>query len=408
MHLPVVGLVAPVALWLLVVLVLPVTAQNVPKLSKDAYVSVLTILPGEPMYTAFGHTAIRVRDDSLGIDAVYNFGTFDFDTDWFYLKFAKGLLDYRLARNRFEDVLSAYTQEGRPIIEQRLAFDEQQRQIMVLKLEDNYLPENRYYRYDFFFDNCSTRPRDVIEYVVGDRVLGTDRAGGSTFRDLIDTYIVPRPWAHFGIDILLGSLTDRPATDRERLFLPDELMEALDSSSVAGITVATRTDTLFWPRGYDRGNSASQVGRMFGSIFGILFGPLFIFVTLFVLGTAVNFTPMKGHIAIRYFDVALFSIAGLMGLVILFVWFGTQHTVTQENWNILWALPTHLFAAVALIRNRRTRFTRVYFWVAAIACTGLLVGWPLIDQGLHQAVIPIALLLIVRAAFRAKEHSVVT
>ncbi len=380
--------------------------------------SVLTILPGEPMYSAFGHTAIRVRDDSLGIDAVYNFGTFDFDTDWFYFKFARGLLDYRLARNRFQDILSAYTREARPIIEQRLAFDEQERQILVLRLEDNYLPKNRFYRYDFFFDNCSTRPRDVIESVAGDRSLGADLTGGSTFRDLIDPYISPRPWTHFGIDILLGSLTDHPATNRQRLFLPVELMVALDSASIDGESLVARTDTLFWPRGYRRASAAppfssefdkspsGMLGRMsggmLGALFGTLFSPLFILVALLAFGVAVIFTPMKERDAIRYFDAVLFLTAGAAGIIILFLWFGSQHTVTGENWHILWALPTNLLAAVALFRDRVTAWTRAYFWAASIACACLLAGWAVIGQDLHLAVIPLAVLLLVRAAYRAR------
>jgi hypothetical protein len=364
-------------------------AQSVPKLSDDAYVSILTILPGEPMYSAFGHTAIRVRDDSLGIDAVYNFGTFDFETDWFYLKFLRGLLDYRLARNRFEDVMAAYTEEGRPIIEQRLAFDEPERQVLVLRIENNYLPENRFYRYDFFFDNCTTRPRDVIESVVGAPVLGTEVLGADSFRDLIDPYIMPRPWTDFGIDIVLGVLTDRRATARERLFLPDELMAALATVSVDGEPVTAQTDTLFWPRGYERQQSVPP------------FNPLSLLVAMLLIGVAVIFTPWKEHTAVRYFDAAVFGFAGIAGLVILVLWFGTYHTVTGSNWNLLWALPTHVVVAVAIIRNRLGTLMKVHLLIAAVLCGLLLATQVVIGQTFHTAVVPLCILLLVRAAYRA-------
>lgn len=365
-------------------------AQRVPTLSRDAYASVLTILPGTPMYSAFGHTAIRIRDDSLGIDVVYNFGTFDFDTDWFYLKFARGLLDYRLARNHFEDVLAAYTEERRPIIEQRLALDGDERRVMVLRLEENYLPENRFYRYDFFFDNCSTRPRDVIDTVVGSHILGTDSTGNASFRELIDPYIAPRPWTHLGIDMLLGSKTDRLATSRERMFLPDELMSAIGSATLRGEPLVSETDTLFWPRGYDRPTSVP------------ILGPGLLLVVLLVLGVAVIFSPLREKPAVRYFDAGLFLVAGLAGFVMIFLWFGTQHTVTRDNWNLLWALPTHVLAAVALFRNYVTNLTRTYFGATAVLCALLLAGWFLIGQEFHWAIGPLVGLLLVRAAYRAR------
>jgi hypothetical protein len=368
------------------------SGQAIPTLSDDAYVSVLTILPGSPLYSAFGHTAIRVRDDSLGIDLVYNFGTFDFNTDWFYFKFARGLLDYRLARNRFEDVLTAYTEEKRPIIEQRLDLDKGEIQSFVLRLETNYLPENRYYRYDFFFDNCSTRPRDVIENAVGRHTLGSKEPSESTFRELIEPYIVPRPWTDFGIDVALGSRTDRPATLRQRLFLPDELMAALDTTNIGSQPIVLVTDTLFWPRGYE---------RMHGSP---LFGPLLVMLLLLVYGGAIAFTNVRRHVAARYFDAALLIFAGLAGLVIVFLWFGTQHTVTRDNWNLLWALPTHLVAAALLLKRVGGSALRIYFAVSAVLAGLVAVVWLLDLQDFHGAIVPLVALLVLRLVDRARNR----
>ena len=363
-------------------------AQGVPTLSRDAYASILTILPGEPLYSAFGHTAIRIRDDSSRIDVVYNFGTFDFDTDWFYLKFARGLLDYRLARNRFGDVLQAYTREERPIIEQHLSLSAQQLQTIVLRLEQNYLPENRFYRYDFFFDNCSTRPRDVVEGVVGDRLLD-DTPGSESFRGLVNTYINDRGWTEFGINVLFGAVTDRPATARERMFLPNELMYSLDDARIGANPAVTATDTLFWPRTYQT------------TSLNYLISPAFILTLLLMLGTLLAFSNVAEHRVGRIADVVLFGLTGLAGLVLLLMWFGTEHSVTKQNWNLLWALPTNLVLAYRLSRPLDNP-GRILLWIAVAGCGIVFVMWLAGIQSFHTAVAPLVLLIAVRAGFRLR------
>lgn len=362
----------------------PAHGQSVPRLSSEAYISVLTILPGEPLYSAFGHTAIRVRDDSLGIDAIYNYGTFDFDTDWFYVKFARGLLDYRLARDRFADVLRVYTGEQRPIIEQRLLLEASEIQGLVLGLERNYLPENRFYRYDFFFDNCSTRPRDVLETVSGDRTLGTDVSRDESFRDLIRPYLIDRPWTRFSIDMLLGSLTDQPATDRQRMFLPDGLMHALNDTRSGSRPLSAAADTLFWPRGYERGSRS------------FWFGPTIIFFVLLVGGTVMAFRPPPSARFLEVFDASLFFVTGMVGVVILALWFGTQHTVTGLNWNILWALPSHLGLTYAIARGTVGRFWKSYLFMTLGAMGAAMATWVAGFQTFHPATIPLVLLIAVR------------
>jgi hypothetical protein len=366
--------------------------QQVPLLSEDAYISVLTILPGEPLYSAFGHTAIRVRDDSMGIDAVYNFGTFDFDTDWFYLKFARGLLEYRLARNLFEDVYRAYSDERRPIIEQRLNLDPSQRQLAIAKLEENSFPENRHYRYAFFFDNCSTRPRDLIEELAGGRKLEPPSAGQETFRQLIEPYIAPRPWTHFVIDVLLGPATDHVAEPRDRLFLPDELMAALEVPLEGDVLVAS-SDTLFWPRGYERPRPSRFPG------------PLFFMTLLLAVGTVLLFVPGRDHRLVRNLDATVLFFSGLVGLAIAFLWFVSEHAVTRYNLNILWAVPLHLLAASLVVRSWGGRIMQVYFVGTAILAAGMLSVAGMVQQAIPAAAIVLTLLLLIRSVYLARQAS---
>ncbi|MDP2470882.1 MAG: DUF4105 domain-containing protein, partial [Candidatus Palauibacterales bacterium] len=194
-------------------------------LSDAARISLVTILPGEKVYSLFGHNALRVYDPGRGIDTAYNYGTFDFGNPLvFAAVFAYGALDYRLTRQDFERMVAYYpAEEGRPIIEQQLALDATQRERIFRFLEWNALPENAYYRYDFYYDNCATRIRDVLEGVLGDGLLADTTDPGTTMRQLLDPYLAERTWLHFGMDAGQGLPADADATWRTELFLPDRL-----------------------------------------------------------------------------------------------------------------------------------------------------------------------------------------
>ena len=223
-------------------------AQDLPDLSPEAEVSLLTMLPGDEVYALFGHTAFRIADPALGLDRTYNYGTFDFEQPFFVVRFARGLLDYQLSVAPFERTLAEYRYMERPIIEQRLDLSPEAKQRLFRFLETNYLPENRAYRYDFFFDNCSTRPRDALEAALGRRPDYNDYRAGSTatFRDLLQPYLDGAPLTDLGIDLGLGAPTDRVATHREAMFLPLELMRAYDAATLDGRPLVAATDTLFW------------------------------------------------------------------------------------------------------------------------------------------------------------------
>ena len=149
-------------------------AQEVP-LSETATASVLTCGPGDDFYTTFGHSAIRIQDTANGIDLVYNYGTFDFNTPHFYWMFMRGQLDYMLGRSSYEEFMEEYDFYGRAVWEQQLTMEWQQVANLYLLLETNYLPEYRHYRYDFFRDNCATRVRDVIYSAWGGEGLELNR-----------------------------------------------------------------------------------------------------------------------------------------------------------------------------------------------------------------------------------------
>ena len=211
----------------------PLHAFYPDSLSADAEVSLLTISPGDELYMGFGHSAVRVVDPQNRLDRIYNYGTFSFDEPGFYIKFCRGQLDYQLSAYDYKYAYLMYTREERSMKEQVFRMTPQMKQAVYEALETNHLKENRRYRYDFFFDNCATRIRDIFESALGESFTiyeSNDR--DLTFRNYIDQYLVPMQWADFGIDLVLGAKTDYPASAREAMFLPDYLFEGFDKATI--------------------------------------------------------------------------------------------------------------------------------------------------------------------------------
>ncbi len=328
-------------------------------------VSLLTMLPGHEVYSLFGHSAIRVRSDARGLDRTYNFGTFDFDQPFFMVRFARGQLDYVLDTAPFQDDLAQYQYLGRPIIEQRLVLTPAAAETLLSNLETNALPENRAYRYDFFFDNCSTRLLDAIERATTEAGQGplqlAPAAAHPTFRQLLAPYTRGTPTLAMGMDLGIGTPADRVATDREQTFLPVGLADALDRATVGGKPLVAARDTLFWVPGAgvvpDRTEPAVPIAAL---------------VLLLAWGAAALRPRRLGWLG-RTADAVLFGVAGIAGVVVAFLWFATDHTVTGPNLNLLWAFPAHLGLAWAAGRGALSRPWRVYAALAAAGAVAALV-----------------------------------
>jgi len=366
------------------------TEPPLPALSEAAEVSMLTMLPGREVYSLYGHTALRVRDPLLGMDRTYNYGTFDFNQPNFVIRFLRGQLDYQLAAAPFERTLAEYHFLGRPILEQKLALDAAERQEVFRYLEANLLPEHRTYRYDFLFDNCSTRPRDVLEWALGERmVLGGYAPPEGTFRDLVGTYQRADPGLDLAIGLGLGGPMDRPPTPREAQFLPLELFRALEAATVDGRPLVAATDTLFWVPG------AGLPPRAFP-------WPVALGWALFIGGAALTLWPAAAAARARgVLDAVLLGVAGAAGLLLALLWFGTEHVVTKANADLLWAWPTHLAAAFFVARDNLAPAFRVYLLAAAALALAAALSAGAGLLALHAGVLPLALLIALRCGARA-------
>lgn len=391
--------------WVLALLIavgslLPVPssyAQVVPVLSEKAEATMLTILPGDAIYSEFGHSAIRIHDPARGIDVLYSYGTFDFSDPMFVPKFTYGQLDYFLSTQRYAPMIDAYKRMERPVIEQYLDLTPQQVQQLFQFLYVNAKPENRGYRYDFLFDNCSTRVRDALENALGPAVSFSGSPDPQqSFRHLLDPYVADRPLTDVGFDVGLGLPSDQIASAREVMFLPEYLFWAFENATIRPESGATkplvaRTDTLFWVDDYDARESAFP-------------WPLVLTWLIAAAGAAFTVRQLQtpiDEVSSRWSDAILFGIAGAAGLIISFLWFISEHVVTNANLNLLWAWPTHLLLAVRLIRHPRPNdasgWTSRYLLASAVVTGILAVGWFMWPQSLHVAIFPLALLLTLRS-----------
>ncbi len=346
-------------------------------------ISLLTCTPGTELYSTFGHTAIRVTDSSRNSDIVYNYGTFNFDDDGFYLKFVQGKLNYYLSAEYFDDFRYLYQQENRGITEQVFRLSASSKQRLQKALEDNLLPGNRFYKYDFFFDNCTTRARDML-FAFSDTTvsLKATMPQGTRFRQAIHAYLDKNHnyWSKLGIDLLLGAPTDRVMTAKDMQFLPDNLMAAVDSCNQNKMLLSGKADLYTLPK--------SVTAKT-------LFTPLVFFCLLLAVIAALGFSKNKfiQHF-LQGFDGLLFFLTGLLGIILAYMTTATDHTMCRNNYNLLWAWPTHL--AVAFFTASRKKWVLLYFKITAAAMAAVLLSWFFLPQQMNPALLPVILLLIYR------------
>ena len=366
-------------------------------LSPAARVSLITCGPGEALFEAFGHAALRVHDPLRGRDVVYNYGLFDFNQPNFYLNFARGNLLYRLGKADFNQFLYAYQYDNRWVKEQVLALTPAERQQLYTLLEINNLPQNQEYYYDYIFDNCATRPRDVIEQVLGGQLSYRYHYADTlhyTLRDLIDRYLTHDPrhaWGDLGIDLGLGADIDRAATPHEYTYQPEFLADALATATVKranGAPMPLVEETFLLNEAAPRAPPAPPFPS-----------PTLFFWAVFVVAAGLTWLEWRrGRRYGTWADVVLFTAVGLLGSLVVFLWFFTNHTAAAHNWNLLWAWPAHLPAAVALLGRRVPRAAGYYFLAAALTTGATLLCWSVVPQNLHEALIPLLLALTTRAA----------
>lgn len=356
-------------------------------LSDSSRISLLTCAPGEELYSCFGHSGIRVTDYRQGFDVVFNYGTFDFEAPRFYLNFLKGHMIYMIGVDNLKDFRDQYIYEKRSIYEQEINLNEEDRAKIFDFLVNNARPENRDYRYDFLYDNCATRIRDVFEKNLPEKVKFdyssfTDK---KSFRTLINDYSENQPWSQFGMGLLIGLPVDRIATPEQETFLPDYLSKAFAHATVSG-------EPLCKPRVTILDIKAPPVQSLDKKI-----TPNIVFNVLMLLVLFLTIWELRRGTHFYLVDFPLLFIAGVMGCLMLGLGGFTEHTTTQWNLNLLWALPTHLVIAFLLPFKKKKNWMSYYFLVTAGLAVIMVFGAKLLPQKFLYANICIAAIYGLRA-----------
>jgi len=355
--------------------------------SSRAEISLITCSPGSELYSIFGHSAIRVNDTTSDTDLIFNYGVFDFNTPHFYWKFVRGKLQYRLAIQQMDNFVRAYAAEGRSIKEEKLNLTQEEKRRLIAFLRVNYRPENRYYLYDFFYNNCSTKIWDVASGQIDDSLrFDTSVYMARSFRDLLYIYMEAVPWSKLGIDLLLGMPADKIASFEQQMYLPDFLSRnmshtyRLDSSGDKHQLMGPEEVIL------KKNEAISGVKKSF-------FTPLMVFSLIGIVLVGVTF--WSGRNIKRWVDASLLFIVGLLGVLLLFMWFATNHQQMDGNLNLLWANPLGLVFFYFALRNQMDR-AGVVFGIFLVFLAVALVGWFWLPQHFNLSLVPLLIALLIR------------
>ena len=355
-------------------------------LSSQAELSIITCGPyqGE-LYSAFGHSAIRVVDPILGFDIAYNYGVFDFNQPNFYLNFTRGYLYYKLGVYSYPDFRDFYISYNRYVHEQILAIDSVQKQKIFSYLENNALPQNQTYRYDYFYNNCASKVRDVFAEVFKDQIKfdGSFIKTDYTIRDLTHNYLTQQPWGSLGIDICLGLPMDKKASPYEYMFLPDYIESSFDHTTLNGNPMVKQKVAVY--------ESVPEKTPFHWYHPWIVFGLLLMSVSFF------SYRDWKRKTTTKWFDVTLFSVLGLLGLLLFILWIATDHKAAANNFNLLWAFPLHLIGAIGLLKKNAGKWVPNYFTFTTIMTASLIGLWPLLPQQMNFYLLPLVFVILIRA-----------
>jgi len=361
--------------------------SGLPALSPASKISLVTCSPGDELYTAFGHSAIRVLDPELGIDRLYNFGTFDMSVGNFYLRFARGDLLYQLSVDQGDADIEEHGALGQGVTEAQLNLTPEQKQSLFGALETNLAPENRYYRYDFLLDNCSTRVRDAFEKTIGTPVAD-QTVTRVTFRQMLDPYLDRIPWIRFGIYLLLGAGVDRLVTPREACFLPANLESAICQTKLSDTAFAQSPVRLFPARPLPRIPRALDPEIVFSV----------------VLAAWIGLWALRGGRASRVISALVYIVFGFTGLFLVVLAANTLHWEAYQNWNVAWLVPTHLVAGIGLlfVPANKVLMLRLYLFLAMVEGLVFMVSSPWLPQRFHPAIYPLVVLLLWRTVIEVR------
>ncbi len=335
-------------------------------------IGLITCSPHEEIYSLYGHSALRYHDLRTDYDVAFNWGVFNFDTPHFVLRFVFGLTDYELAPVPFKDFCKYYQHWGSMVTEQVLNLTPEEKARIALALQNNLKPENRTYRYNYFYDNCSTRPRDMIERNLTGELVYKDLPDQTpTYRQMVGEHTRNHPWATVGNDLLLGIKADFKTDRRQQEFLPENLFRSFSGAQIYAYgeyrPLVKETRQIVKP-------GVQIIERDF------IFTPIECGIMLMVLALLILLLEWKRKTVFRWWDALLMLLQGLAG-IILFLMIFSQHPTTSINLQLLLLNPIPLFFIWKVIKGRKTVYWQI---LVGMTCLFLIGGlWQHYAEGMY-------------------------
>lgn len=309
-------------------------------------ISLLTCSPGKEVWAQYGHTAIRYYDKESGEDLAINYGIFSLDQTYFIPRFVLGMTDYRMGVQPMDMFLAQYSYEGRGVVEQVLNLSAEDKEVIYKALQENMKPENVVYRYNYFFDNCTTRARDMLVNHLHGKVVYPPAEEDATFRSMIHKWNNKYEWTQFGEDLLLGVNADRKTTKSEQQFLPENLRSDFDKARYNGKPLVKETNILL--------DAETEVVE---PVFPL--SPLSVALIFAVISLVMMLFSYRRQQVYWAWDLALMLTSGLMG-IIFFVMIFSQHPCVSLNFILLFFNPLPLFFLYSTIKKKKVIWWKIW------------------------------------------------
>ena len=323
----------------------PTRTNKIKSISDSAKFYLVTCEPGAEIYERFGHSGIRVYDSNNNIDNVFHWGLFSFDTPNFIGRFISGNTDYEMGVYSTNVFLTQYIERGSTIYAQELDLTPEQKHFIWAKLWDNYRPENRKYRYNFIYDNCATRPYQLIISAYDHKVTLFDNLQPTTYRSIINKYVPVGSPFNTGINLIIGSDADKNITTQKSIAFPMYTKDALNyahyithDGSTKPIITQTETMNCAPTKSFEISNFTYYCAIIIPIIVALFF---------------ITYTSKKRRY-IPYFTQLILIISALIGLIIGYLWFFSHHPIVSNNMNILWCNPLNIILAILLFIHKKS------------------------------------------------------
>ena len=362
----------------------------------DRYsISILTVTPGKDLVDAFGHSGIRVIDRELNYDVVFNFGIYDFQAPNFYSNFVKGRPTYSLGINNYNRFISNYKNQKRGVIEHKILISNNKKNNVIQLLFENSKPENKFYIYDYFNDNCSTKVADLFIENFNDEFNNSEikllKKSNNSYRSLIYQMIPKNSWGSLGIDICLGSVIDQNINNRQAFFLPLNFGKFLDTLEFENPQIIESELVL----------ESLEIKKESGLN---LTSPMFVLFIISVLIVLITFRDFRNNNQTKGLDIFLILISSIIGLLISYLWFFSDHTAASQNYNILWASPLNILLFIDLFTSKKRNWILGYLKFMFLMLILMICHWILSVQTFNITLFSFIFALLIRYLFLIYNH----